>query len=47
MTAIGYPGAPEQMPEDLRERERKPRQRKPLEEIVFGPRWGEAAGFLK
>ena len=46
MTAIGYPGDPEALPENLREREEAPRKRKPLGEIVFGPTWGEPAGVL-
>lgn len=41
--AIGYPGDPDTLPEALREMERAPRQRKPLEALVFSGRWGEAA----
>lgn len=37
--AIGYPGEPESLPEDLRERELAPRKRKPLEEFVFDGAW--------
>lgn len=46
MSAIGYAGTPDELPEELREGERKPRQRSPLGEFVFGPRWGEPARFL-
>lgn len=46
MTAIGYPGDVEQLSEELQERERAPRKRKPLEELVFGPCWSEPASFL-
>lgn len=46
MIAIGYPGDPEQLPEKLRERERQPRTRKLLSEVVFGPDWGEPASFV-
>jgi hypothetical protein len=40
---VGYLGDPKQLPEDLRERERRPRARKPLAELVFAGRFGEAA----
>lgn len=42
MLAAGYLGSPEQLDETNRERERSPRQRKPLREFVFGPAWGES-----
>lgn len=41
--AIGYPGDPASLPDDLRERERAPRSRRALSEIVFAGRFGEAA----
>jgi nitroreductase len=41
--ALGYLGDAERLPEDLKERERAPRTRKPLSEIAFGGRWGESA----
>ena len=37
--AIGYRGDPTNLPEPLRERERTPRQRKPLQEFVFNGKW--------
>lgn len=37
--ALGYPEEPENMPDSERERIEKPRQRKPLEELLFGGRW--------
>jgi len=37
--AIGYPDTPEKLPEHLREPEVSPRQRKPLDELVFGAQW--------
>jgi len=43
--AIGYPGDPERLPENLRPRDLAPRTRKPLAEIVFAERWGESAGL--
>ncbi len=44
--ALGYPGDPEQLPPPLRERQMAPRQRKPLDQFVFGGRWGQAASAL-
>ena len=38
--ALGYPGDPENLPDQLREREAAPRTRKPLSEIVFVGKWG-------
>lgn len=46
MTAIGYPGEPEQLPEKLQARERRPRNRRHLAEFVFGPEWGQPASFI-
>jgi nitroreductase len=40
--ALGYLGSPDQLDERNRERERAPRTRKPLHEIVFGASWEEA-----
>jgi nitroreductase len=39
MIAVGYPGNPEDLPPKLRDRERAPRQRKPIEEIAFAGYW--------
>jgi nitroreductase len=44
--AIGSPAEPAEMPDDYRERDSAPRQRKPLGEFVFGRRWGETAGLV-
>ena len=35
MFALGYPGDPEQLPEELAEAERSPRERKPRDQFVF------------
>jgi nitroreductase len=43
--AIGYLDSPDKLPEDLSKREVAPRQRKPLEEIVFGAGWNQPAGL--
>lgn len=45
-TAVGYPGDLAELSQELRERERAPRKRKPLDEIVFGSGWGEPPRFL-
>ncbi|MCH7944731.1 MAG: nitroreductase family protein [Armatimonadetes bacterium] len=37
--AIGYPGDLDALPDDLKEREEAPRQRKSLEELVFTGQW--------
>ena len=41
MIAIGYPGTPDTLPDDLREREITPRTRKSLEEFVFEGIWNQ------
>ena len=38
--AIGYRGEPMTLPDPLKERDLIPRQRKPLEQFVFGDKWG-------
>jgi hypothetical protein len=45
--AIGHAGDGAALPEALRERDRAPRTRRPLAELVFGGRWAQPAGFLK
>jgi nitroreductase len=47
LTALGYPGDPATLDERNRERETRPRERRPLSEIVFGLRWGEPAPFVR
>jgi len=48
MIAIGYPGDPESLPEDLRKKDVAPRQRKPIGEFVFSGKFGQPAdGILK
>jgi nitroreductase len=41
--AVGYPGDPQALPDDLRARELAPRVRKPLHEFTFQGRWGSTA----
>lgn len=44
--AIGYPGEPESLPEQLRKNELAARTRKPLSEFVMSGHWGHTAPFL-
>ncbi|MBL4771633.1 MAG: nitroreductase family protein [Planctomycetes bacterium] len=39
MLAIGFPGAPEQLPDEQAAHERAPRERMALESMVFGSQW--------
>ena len=45
--AIGYLGDPNSLPNDLRERELKPAERKPLKDFVFTGKWGESATWTR
>ena len=45
MLAIGYPGDPASLPEDLRVKDLAPRQRKPIREFVFGGKFGQPVGL--
>jgi nitroreductase len=45
--ALGYPGDPASLPDQLRERELAPRVRKPLKSFVFTGKWGQTANFAK
>ena len=38
--AVGYPGDPEELPEETKVRELQPRERKPLSAFVFSDGWG-------
>ena len=40
MIAVGYPGDPAVLPDYLRERELKPRERQPIADFVFSASWG-------
>jgi nitroreductase len=44
--AIGYLGDPSILPDSLRERDLKPRQRKPLEQFVFTGTWGTSSSLV-
>lgn len=45
--ALGYPGDPDSLPDELPGREREPRVRKPLGETVFTGAFGTPAPFAK
>lgn len=45
--AIGYPGDASSLPDQLRERENAPRERKPLNSFVFEGKWGEVSPIVK
>ena len=45
--AIGYPGDPESLPQQLRDRELAPRTRKSISEFVMAGHWGHTAAFAK
>lgn len=47
MIAVGYPGDPAALPDYLRERELKARERMPAREFVFSSRWGQASTFAE
>lgn len=44
--ALGYPGDPSGLPDKLAERERKPRTRMALDELVYDGRWGETSPLV-
>lgn len=41
--AIGYHGPNPQLPDDVRQRDHKPRSRRPISASVFAGQWGQAA----
>ncbi len=43
---IGYSGAPQTLPAEIRERELAPRSRKALQEFVFSETWGQSPEIL-
>jgi len=43
--ALGYPGDPASLPEQLRQRELAPRQRRPLEQFVYTGQWGNPSSI--
>jgi nitroreductase len=45
--AIGYLGDPAGLPESLRARDAAPRERKPLEEMLFSGGWGQASAIVR
>jgi nitroreductase len=47
MIAVGYPGDPAALQEYLREREMKPRERKPIDEFVFSSQWDMVSPLVR
>lgn len=47
MIAVGYPGDPAILPDSLRERELKPRERQPIEDFVFSASWGRPSPLVR
>jgi nitroreductase len=44
---LGYPGDPDILPDDLKQREFAPRVRKPLESFVFQGAWGQISPLVR
>jgi hypothetical protein len=47
MIAVGYAGDPAELPDYLRERELKPRERKVIGEFVCSDKWHEPPDWMK
>jgi nitroreductase len=47
MIAVGYPGDPAVLPDHLREREMKPRERQPIGDFVFSIKWGQTSSLVR
>ena len=47
MIAVGHPGAVDDLPAALAQKERAPRTRKSLEQLVFAGRWGQSIHLEK
>jgi nitroreductase len=47
MIAVGYPGDPAVLPDYLRERELKPRERQPIESFIFSASWGRPSSLFR
>ncbi|MBW3535980.1 MAG: nitroreductase family protein [Gemmatimonadetes bacterium] len=45
MLALGWPGEHDLLPDEKR-RDRRPRERRPLDELVFSGEWGRPSAFL-
>jgi nitroreductase len=44
--AIGYPGEPDNLPQEIKKRDQARRGRKPLGEFLFTGKWGQQAGLV-
>jgi len=45
MIALGHPGDPHDLPEEIQRKDLTPRQRKPIAEFVYSGKWGEPGGL--
>lgn len=45
--ALGYRGDPDDLPDDLHEKELQPRSRRQIEELVFQEEWGHPADLVR
>jgi nitroreductase len=45
--AVGYPDDPNVLPEQFRQQEVGPRQRKPIDSFIFEAKWGETSPLVK
>jgi nitroreductase len=45
--AVGYPGQPSTLPDDLRKREQAPRSRKLLQDFVYTEEWGQPSSHIQ
>ncbi|HSC57043.1 MAG TPA: nitroreductase family protein [Nitrospira sp.] len=47
MVAVGYPGDSAVLPDYLREREMKPRERQSIGDFVFSTKWGQSSPLVR
>lgn len=47
MIALGYPGNPAVLPDHLREREMRSRERQPIGDFVFSIKWGQTSPLVR
>jgi nitroreductase len=45
MIALGHPGDPHDLPEEIQRKDLTPRQRRPIAEFVYTGKWGEPGGL--
>lgn len=45
MIALGHPGDPHDLPEEIRQKDLTPRQRRPISEFLYSGKWGQPGGL--